>query len=445
VIARQFQIVAAAQPDSPAIREPGGAWSYGEIARAAARLAARLPGADGRRVGVQASHFAVRLAALLALDAVAAEACVLPATGGPSLADLQLDDLISDDSSTDPRLADLWSTGEAPMMPVSAGDGRVVLLTSGTSGPPKPVLHTWRSLTSAVHSGESHRGRRWLLAYDSSSFAGLQVWLQALLTGGRLSCPPLGDPAAVVRALVDDGVECISATPTFWRMLLAATSADDWTGVALRRITLGGEAVGQGILDALSERFPAAQVTHIYASTEMGVCFSVHDRREGFPASYLDRDELPCSLMVSDQGELLIQSQRAMQQMENRQTADEWFATGDMVRVAGDRVLFVGRKSGTINVGGSKVMPEEVEEVIRGVPGVLEVRVEGVASSLVGELVCAHVAVSDDADRRTLREAILAVCRESLPKHKRPALVEFESALESTHSGKLARATGDPQ
>ena len=75
--------------------------------------------------------------------------------------------------------------------------------TSGTGGPPKPVMHTWTSLAGAVRSDPSLHGRRWLLTYNPSGFAALQVMLQSLLTGGCLSVPGSREPALVSRAMLD--------------------------------------------------------------------------------------------------------------------------------------------------------------------------------------------------------------------------------------------------
>jgi acyl-CoA synthetase (AMP-forming)/AMP-acid ligase II len=117
----------------------------------------------------------------------------------------------------------------------------------------------------------------------------------------------------------------------------------------------------------------------------------------------------------------------------------EWFATGDVVELRGDRVWFVGRRSGTINVGGSKVYPEEVERVIRSVPGVGEVRVYGRRSAVTGEVVCADVRPCSACDASALESSILSVCRQRLARHKVPALVQFSTDIAVTPSGKLAR------
>ena len=74
-----------------------------------------------------------------------------------------------------------------------------------------------------------------------------------------------------------------SGTPTFWRQLLLFAPDDELSACRLEQITMGGEAVTQGLLDQLSGLFPQTRLVHIYASTELGRLFSVTDKRAGFP------------------------------------------------------------------------------------------------------------------------------------------------------------------
>ncbi len=89
----------------------------------------------------------------------------------------------------------------------------VTVATSGTSGPPKLVDHSWDSLLAAARLSEQWHGLGWLLVYDATRWAGIQVWLQALLTGGRLVVPASRDPDVVARALAEEAVSILPARP----------------------------------------------------------------------------------------------------------------------------------------------------------------------------------------------------------------------------------------
>jgi len=450
----RFEQGCSETPHATAISAHEGSWSYAELLEEAALVEAELRPLAGRVVGLAHDSLARRLIALLALDRLHCAACFFPRPTRQELVErasgqLELAATMSQATGGTVRYARRDRPSDESAESTSGGesqrDGEIILFTSGTSGPPKPVWHRWASLISAVREGQRYRRRRWLLSYDWSSFAGMQVWLQALLTGGTVCLPASREPAGVAEALARWQPEFASGTPTFWRMLLSSAPAASLRSGNLRQITLGGEAVDQGILDTLAGTFPQARISHIYASTEMGVCFSVHDGRAGFPADYLDSPVLGCRLRIADDGELMISSPRAMRGYAEG-SADpggepgDGFASGDLVERRGDRVLFVGRKSSTINVGGNKVYPEMVEQTIRHIAGVREARVSALRSSLVGELVKAQIVPEGDViDTADLEKRILAECRRELPKYQVPAVIEFRDKLATNLSGKLVR------
>jgi acyl-CoA synthetase (AMP-forming)/AMP-acid ligase II len=340
-------------------------------------------------------------------------------------------------AAAEPRWNVRGLTEGAPLEGPGSG---VIIFTSGTSGPPKPVLHSWESLFSAIHRSPRVSRKSWLLAYGATRFAGLQVVAQALGTGGAIAVPSDPSPASVVALLARRQVDFASGTPSFWRMLIRNSSAEDIRDVSLRQITLGGEVVDQSVLDELKSCFPGAQITQVYASTEMGACFSVHDGLEGFPATFVEEGLQSSRLRVSPEGELLIQSARSMVgYLRADRDEGEWFPSGDLVERRGDRYIFVGRKSDSINVGGRKVFPLEVENVIRAVDDVADVCVAGLPSSILGEVVGAEVVLRDGVDREQATQAIRDRCQAQLPKYKVPASLQFVDELPISDGGKRMR------
>ena len=255
---------------------------------------------------------------------------------------------------------------------------QVVVATSGTSGPPKLVEHSWDSLLAAARLAEQWQGRGWILVYDATRWAGIQVWLQAVLTGGRLVVPASRDPDVVAKALADEQVAILPATPTLLRRLVTSADPALLQQAALDRITLGGEAADAALLEHATKTFPRVKITQVYATTELGEVYRVADGRPGFPAAWLGK-ALPGGprLSLRTDGELLVRL--------SRDTAE--IGTGDLVERRGDRYEFTGRRSDVIVVGGAKVYPKRVEELIRSVPGVVEARVYGLPSAVTGELV----------------------------------------------------------
>jgi acyl-coenzyme A synthetase/AMP-(fatty) acid ligase len=313
------------------------------------------------------------------------------------------------------------------------------MMTSGTTGRPKIATHTLETLLARVRAAArlpANRNGRWLLTYQHTGFAGVQVLLTAAMSGGLIVVPEQRSPAGFVEAARRWGVTQISGTPTFWRSLLMASRPGE---LALRQITLGGEAADQPTLDRIKAAFPEARITHTYASTEAGVVYAVHDGREGFPASWLEQDGQGVQLRIRD-GFLQIKTANAMRAyLEGAAQPlleDGWLATADRAEIVGDRVRVVGRDDSTINVGGSKVYPLAVESFLLKQPGVLEARVYGAPNPISGFLVAADVVLAGDVDAQTARRDILAACREGLPGYQVPRVFRVVDAIDVRASGK---------
>jgi acyl-CoA synthetase (AMP-forming)/AMP-acid ligase II len=314
------------------------------------------------------------------------------------------------------------------------GPPHVVVATSGTSGPPKLVKRTWDAVLAAARLSEQWHRLGWLLVYDATRWAGIQVWAQSLLTGGRLVVPASRDPDTVARAIAEEQVAILPATPTLLRRLLASADPGLLSQAKLDRITLGGEAVDGPLLDRAKAAFPGAKISHVYATTELGEVFRVTDGRAGFPASWLRR-EMPGGIRLSTRrdGELLVQLAR--------DSAD--VATGDVVELRGDRFEFTGRRSDVIVVGGAKVLPRRVEDLLRSVAGVAEARVYGQPSAITGELVAAEIVLLEPlpagATPESIRAAALGSCRETLEPHGVPRILDIVARIETTSTGKVSR------
>lgn len=310
---------------------------------------------------------------------------------------------------------------------------RYYLSTSGTSGDARLISHSFDSLTRTLKR-DAMRGAalRWGLMYDLNRFAGLQVFLQSLLGGSTLVVDdaiesPLEDRLRVFGKL---GVNALSATPTHWRRILMSGAA---TALDLRIVSMGGEIATQAVINALSARWPAARITHIYASTEAGVGFAVSDRIEGFPVSWLQDTARGIAVDVFS-GELMLCTPASIKD------AATWSKTGDAVEVGEDRVRFLGRINGSINVGGNKFMPEEVERVILAYPGVAAASVKARKSAITGALVVADVVMTGTGgDDGRLRSELTAHCRDRLAPYKVPALLNFVDHIESGRNGKALR------
>jgi acyl-coenzyme A synthetase/AMP-(fatty) acid ligase len=324
-----------------------------------------------------------------------------------------------------------------------------ILLTSGTTGAPKLVLHTLASLTSALAGQPSRASAEpivWSTFYDIRRYGGLQIFLRAVHTGSLV----LSDPAEPVTDFLARagaaGVTHISGTPSHWRRALMSGAA---AKITPRYVRLSGEIADQGVLDSLRAAYPEAIVAHAFASTEAGVAFEVRDGLAGFP-THLVGAPGPVELRLVEET-LQVRSagnaERYLgENVESLTAADGWVDTGDRMEERAGRYHFVGRRGGVINVGGLKVHPEEVEAVINAHPWVRMSLVRARRNAITGAVVVADVVLAEgvrgegtppaaDALTRELTES----CRRALAAHKVPTMIRIVPALEMSAAGKLVR------
>jgi acyl-coenzyme A synthetase/AMP-(fatty) acid ligase len=374
----------------------------------------------------------------------------------PFVADRAAVDAIVSDLTTVERDASGVAPGVAWFAPSTLtamrGEGDLsyetewVLLTSGTTGRPKLVVHTFASLTGAIEARTAVADRVvWSTFYDIRRYGGLQIFLRAALTGTPLVLSSAQESTAdfLARA-ASRGVTHISGTPSHWRRALMSPAA---RLIKPDYVRLSGEIADQAILNQLRSLYPQARISHAFASTEAGVAFDVKDGLTGLPPSVIS--STPQVEMKLENGSLRIRSDRTALRYLGKTEAPlkdkaGFVDTGDMLELRGDRYHFAGRRDGVINVGGLKVHPEEVEEVINRHPQVRMSLVTTRKNPITGALVVADVVLESSSgtagkDVRELHQDILRLCREALPSHKVPAAINFVPALAVAETGKLLR------
>jgi acyl-coenzyme A synthetase/AMP-(fatty) acid ligase len=321
-----------------------------------------------------------------------------------------------------------------------------VLLTSGTTGAPKLVLHTFASLTSALQTGSRPTEPLvWSTFYDIRRYGGLQVFLRGVHAGSLVLSDPTEPVGHFLARAAVAAVTHISGTPSHWRRALMSGAA---ATIAPRYVRLSGEIADQAILDSLRTTYPAVTVAHAFASTEAGVAFEVRDGQAGFPATLVGAPGA-VELRVAEETLQIRSPGTALRYLgegaEPLRGADGFVDTGDRLEKRAGRYYFMGRRGGVINVGGLKVYPEEIEAVINAHPWVRMSLVRGRHNAITGAIVTAEIVI-DAADGRgvppaaeVLTRELTDRCRRLLAPHKVPALIRIVPALEVSPSGKLVR------
>ena len=307
-------------------------------------------------------------------------------------------------------------------------NSEITLFTSGTTGQPKKVVHTVSTLTRSVRLGEKYANQVWAFAYNPTHMAGLQVFFQAFENQNTLVNVFMKSRDEVYRLFSEKQITNVSATPTFYRLLLPFEQACP----LVRRVTLGGEKSDQCLYAAIRRVFPNAKINNVYASTEAGSLFASNGESFRIPEAIQEKIKV-----VDD--ELLIH-RSLLGRSDSYIFTDDYYHTGDLIEWVDKPnavFRFKSRKNDLINVGGYKVNPEEVELEIMAIGGVCQANVYGKANSILGEVLCADVVMAPNV--KLTEQDIRKRLSLRLQDFKIPRRIRFVEELSVTRTGKLKR------
>jgi long-chain acyl-CoA synthetase len=296
--------------------------------------------------------------------------------------------------------------------------------TSGSSGRPKVLVRSRASWLRSFEALGPVDGPVLIAGPLSSSLYSFGA-LHALWCGAELRCRP--------RLLAEDARAAVSlhVVPAMLTELLGELERAPGP-CALRTVVCGGAYVGDELRARFTRLLPDAELVEYYGSAEHSL---IAIRRGGAELRAVPGVELD----VRD-GVLWIRSALAFDGYLRAGVLDraaDWTSVGDRVELSASGVLTVrGRDSAMISSGGRLIAAEEVEAVLRGVPGVADVLVTGTPHPRFGALVTAVVESDAPPALRELR----ATARAALDPGKRPRRWLVTKALPRTAAGKPARA-----
>lgn len=305
----------------------------------------------------------------------------------------------------------------------------ITIFTSGTTGQPKKVLHTVATLTRSVRTGERYVGQIWAYAYNPTHMAGLQVFFQAFENLNTLVNVFNKQRSEVYELINKHNITHISATPTFYRLLLPFEQ--EYKTVV--RVTLGGEKSDSHLYENIKKIFPEAKINNVYASTEAGSLFAAKGDCFQIPEKIRDKFEV-----VDD--ELLIHKS-LLGKSDSFKFEGDYYHSGDLIEWVDKEsglFRFKSRKNELINVGGYKVNPGEVENILLSIEGVKQVLVYGKANSILGNVLCADIQLEDGVALTDVE--IKKALRSQLQDFKIPRRIKFVEQMSLTRTGKLKRS-----
>lgn len=349
-----------------------------------------------------------------------------------------------------------------PRPPVSSEDLAFLQYTGGTTGVSKGAMLTHRNITANIAQVHAWIGEL-LEEGQEIILTPLPLYHIFSLTANCLTFGSLGalnvlitnprDIPAFVKEMSKWNFTCLTGVNTLFNALLNSPDFDklDFSnfkmtlggGMAVQKpVALKWKAVtGRALVEAygLTETSPAAVINPLNIDDYSGYI--------GLPIPSTEvslRDEDGNEVGLETPGELCIRGPQVMPGYWQRpkETADTFYdgkflRTGDVATINADGYLkIVDRKKDMILVSGFNVYPNEIEDIVAGHPGILEVAAIGIPDPKSTEAV-KLVIVRKDPD--LTEEAIMSFCRDNFTGYKRPKVIEFRESLPKTNVGKILR------
>ncbi|MEO1637680.1 MAG: class I adenylate-forming enzyme family protein [Pseudomonadota bacterium] len=360
--------------------------------------------------------------------------------------------------------ATLWigDPGTERLAPVNAApgdypDAALILMTSGTTGDPKGVTHSLHTLRQRITANVAEIGE----ATFAQTLCTLPLFfghglignsLTAMAAGGTLHLwpqPRIDELPSFGQTLDAQGITFFSSVPTFWRMVLATSPRPE---TPPQRVQVGSAPLSQQLWAEISDWCGTDQVHNTYGMTETANWISGGTRAQskgqdgyvGQPWGGEFRVIRDGALQAEGEGEVAVRSPGQMLGLwgDPGQTdvlmIDGFMRTGDIGRLDPDqRLWLIGRSKHEINVGGIKVLAEEVDLLLERHPDVAEACAFGLPDPIAGERPAAAVRTKNPD---LTPSDLITWCRAEARQDAVPARIEIVDDIPKNDRGKIARA-----
>ena len=334
-----------------------------------------------------------------------------------------------------------------------------ILFTSGSTGKPKGVMLSHQNIISNTNSIlgylKLNSDDRILTVLPFSYCYGLSLLHTHLKAGGSMV---LNNKFLFLGTVINDlkQYKCtgFSGVPSHFQILLKKSKTFTGSNFPdLKYFTQAGGKLHDVFIKEIIEKFPKVKLFVMYGQTEATARLSylpadrVLDKMGSVGKAIPDvklkivnqEDE---EVRVGEIGEIIAKGPNIMLGYFKNQPANEnikngWLYTGDLGKRDNEGFIYItARKKEIIKIGGKRVSPKEVEEVILAVPGVLDCSVQAVHDDLLGEAVKAIVLVGREVNQEKVKKEILVHCSRKLSKHKIPQRIEFNNTMKLKSTGK---------
>lgn len=325
-----------------------------------------------------------------------------------------------------------------------------MMFTSGTTGKPKMVIHTygnhwWSAIGSTLNLG-LHQDDKWLLTLPMYHVGGLSILMRSVITGMEVYLMSKYTPAALFEAIKNKHITIASIVSVMLKDLLDMLKTESMPET-VRCLLLGGSAVPEPLLKEVKRK--ALPVFQSYGMTETSsqiVTLSAENALEKIGSS--GKPLFPAQVEIWDKdeksvGEIAVKGPMVFGGYEKRPDANAeafsngWFKTGDLGYIDNEGFLFVmERRTDLIISGGENIYPGEIENVLLEIEGVQEAAVAAKGDEKWGQVPAAFVVTEQNSVTETM---IMTYMKSSLASYKLPKEVHFIKQLPRNATNKIMR------
>jgi acyl-CoA synthetase (AMP-forming)/AMP-acid ligase II len=314
----------------------------------------------------------------------------------------------------------------------------IILFSSGTTGLPKIMFHEFSNLFKILEKpSKRERDIRILLFLMFDHIGGINTLLNCIKDGSTIIIPESRNPDYIINLIYKHNINILPTTPTFLNLMLINLNENSNKLNSLKLITYGTERMPEQILIKLKNLLPNVKLLQTFGTSETGILKTVSKSSDSL--YFKIEDDRYSYKIVEDV--LLIKSEMNIKGYLNQDSdkfdEEGWYNTGDIVKVDDEGFLtVVGRINEVINVGGLKVMPAEIENVLLTYEGILDCLVFGEFNALTGQMVSSKIKIDpsifENISEIEIKKLIKNYCKERLDKFKIPAKIYFVDKIEFT-------------
>lgn len=323
------------------------------------------------------------------------------------------------------------------------GAAGLILLSSGSTGAPKVILHNLDTLVAEKLTKRPRRRSNALnilmvLMFDH--IGGINSLLSTLLVGGTAVLPRQRTPEEMCALIEKHRILVLPASPTLLNLILVGDYHRRYDLSSLRLITYGTEPMSDELLRRVNQNFPGVRLLQTFGTSETGIATTTSESSD---SNYFRISDPGVEYRIVD-GELQLRSRTQflgyLNYANDALTEDRWFRTGDLVEETADGYLRIrGRAKEVINVGGEKLLPLELESVLLTSPLIEDCVVYGRPNAITGQAVCVDVQPRGDLTRAEVRRHVVEFLTGRVEPFKIPTRVSVVDSIQMSDRFKKVR------